>query len=65
MLLPYLDEDAHHAAQLLEIGQAQAGAVLAGLKEKLRLALSEDRDREAVMRALLRRCEDPPPEPPL
>ncbi|MGY4744571.1 hypothetical protein [Streptomyces sp. ATMOS53] len=65
LLLPYLDEDAHHAAQLLEIGQAQAGAVLAGLKEKLRLALSEDRDREAVMRALLRRCEDPPPEPPL
>lgn len=35
LLLPYLDEDAHHAAQLLEIGQAQAGAVLAGLKAKL------------------------------
>ncbi|MEV7481994.1 hypothetical protein [Streptomyces halstedii] len=62
-LLPYLDEDAHHAAQLLEIGQAQA--VLAGLKAKLRLALSQDSDREAAMRALLRRCEDPSPEPPL
>lgn len=54
LLLPYLDEDAHHAAQLLEIGQAQAGAVLAGLKAKLLLALSEDNDREAVIRALLR-----------
>ncbi|MFF4978272.1 hypothetical protein [Streptomyces sp. NPDC001083] len=65
LLLPYLDEDAHHAAQLLEIGQAQAGAVLAGLKAKLLLALSQDSDREAVMGALLRRCADPPPEPPL
>ncbi|MEU2764686.1 hypothetical protein [Streptomyces sp. NPDC007094] len=65
LLLPYLDEDAQHAAQLLEIGQAQAGAVLAGLKAKLLLALSEDSDREAVMGALLRRCADPPPEPPL
>ncbi|MFF4764122.1 hypothetical protein [Streptomyces sp. NPDC001292] len=60
-LLPYLDEDAHHAAQLLEIGPAQAEAVLAGLKEKLRLALSDDSDRTAVMGALLRRCADPPP----
>lgn len=65
LLLPYLDEDAHHAAQLLEIGQTQARAVLAGLKAKLLLALSEDSDREAVMGALLRRCADPPPEPPL
>ncbi|MFF4693432.1 hypothetical protein [Streptomyces sp. NPDC001307] len=65
LLLPYLDEDAHHAAQLLEIGQTQAGAVLAGLKAKLLLALSQDSDREAVMGALLRRCADPPPEPPL
>ncbi|WP_234342030.1 hypothetical protein [Streptomyces sp. NRRL F-4707] len=65
LLLPYLDEDAHHAAQLLELGLAQAEAVLAGLKAKLRLALSDDRDRTAVMGALLRRCADPPPEPPL
>lgn len=65
LLLPYLDEDAHHAAQLLEIRQAQAGAVLAGLKAKLLLALSEDNDREAVVGALLRRCADPPPESPL
>ncbi|MGW0301846.1 hypothetical protein ACWDYK_34910 [Streptomyces anthocyanicus] len=50
---------------MLEIGQAQAGAILAGLKAKLLLALSEDSDREAVMGALLRRCADPPPEPPL
>ncbi|MCM8555458.1 hypothetical protein [Streptomyces sp. STCH 565 A] len=65
LLLPYPDEDAHHAAQLLELGLAQAEAVLAGLKAKLRLALSDDRDRTAVMGALLRRCADPPPEPPL
>ncbi|MGW7244272.1 hypothetical protein [Streptomyces sp. NPDC054804] len=65
LLLPYLDEDVHHAAQLLEIGQAQAGAVLAGLKAKLLLALSQDSDREAVMGALLRRCADPPRVPPL
>ncbi|MFC4469308.1 hypothetical protein ACFPH6_33150 [Streptomyces xiangluensis] len=64
-LLPYLDEGAHHAAQLLEVGLAQAEAVLAGLKAKLRLALSDDSDRTAVMGALLRRCADPPPEPPL
>ncbi|MGW1917635.1 hypothetical protein ACWCQS_45050 [Streptomyces sp. NPDC002076] len=61
LLLPYLDEDAHHAAQLLEIGQEQAGAILAGLKAKLLLALSQDGDRAAVMGALLRRCADPPP----
>ncbi|MFF3990595.1 hypothetical protein ACFY0B_39295 [Streptomyces sp. NPDC001797] len=65
LLLPYLDEDAHHAAQLLEIGPAQAEAVLAGLKARLRLALSQDSDRTAVMGALLRRCAEPPPEPPL
>lgn len=65
LLLPYLDEDAHHAAQLLEIGQAQAGAVLTGLKAKLLLALSEDSDRKAVMGALLRRFGDPPCEPRL
>jgi len=57
LVLPYLDEDAHHAAQLLEVGQEQAGAVLAGLKEKLRLALVDDGEQAAVMRALLERCE--------
>lgn len=57
LLLPSLDEDAHHAAQLLEVGREQAGAVLAGLKEKLRLALADDGEQAAVMRALLKRCE--------
>jgi hypothetical protein len=57
LLLPYLNEDAHHAAQLLEVGRKQAGAVLAGLKEKLRLALVDDGEQAAVMRALLERCE--------
>ncbi|MFF7680957.1 hypothetical protein [Actinacidiphila glaucinigra] len=64
VLLPYLDEDAHHAAQLLEIGQAQAAAVVEGLKDKLRLALAYDTDQAAVMKALLERCADPPADPP-
>ncbi|MGW6261533.1 hypothetical protein [Streptomyces sp. NPDC055085] len=64
-LLPYLDEGAHHAAQLLEIGPHQATAVLAGLKAKLLLALAEDTDREETVKALLRRCADPPAEPAL
>ncbi|MFD0257497.1 hypothetical protein [Kitasatospora indigofera] len=56
LLLPYLDEDAHHAAQLLEIRQGHAAAVLSNLKTKLRKALSTEGDRQAVMAALLRRC---------
>lgn len=59
-LLPYLDEDAHHAAQLLEVQQTHAAAVLANLKETLRTALSADSDPHAVMAALLRRCDDAP-----
>lgn len=43
--------------RLLEVGQEQAEAVLAGLKEKLRLALVDDGEQAAVMRALLERCE--------
>lgn len=61
ILLAYLDQNAHHAAQLLEIGPAQAVAVLEGLRERLRLALSDDDQQISVMRAILRRCEDPPP----
>ncbi|WP_232795083.1 hypothetical protein [Kitasatospora sp. NRRL B-11411] len=58
LLLPHLDEDAHHAAQLLEIRQHQAAAVLSNLKSKLRTALAADIDRQAVMRALLQRGLD-------
>ena len=58
LLLPYLDEDAHHAAQLLEIRQGHAAAVLENLKTLLRTALSSDSDPHAVMTALLRRCGD-------
>lgn len=61
-LLPYLDLDAHHAAQLLKVGPLQASAVLAGLHEKLRLALSDDSQRHHVMAALLRFGTDPPPD---
>ncbi|GAA3885693.1 hypothetical protein [Streptomyces lannensis] len=64
LLLPYLDEDTHYAAQLLEIGPAQAAAVVDGLKEKLRLALTHDSDQVSVMKALLERCADPPADPP-
>ncbi|MGI5518981.1 hypothetical protein [Streptomyces sp. CA-106131] len=64
LLLPYLDEGVHHAAQLLEVGQAQAAAVLASLKAKLRLALADDSEPESVMRTLLQRCSDPPVDPP-
>ncbi|WP_369369122.1 hypothetical protein AB5L52_45430 (plasmid) [Streptomyces sp. CG4] len=60
LLLPYLDEDAHHAAQLLEIRQAHAAAVLANLKTTLRTALSADSDPQAVVAALLRRCGEAP-----
>ncbi|MFF5675538.1 hypothetical protein ACFY8S_36500 [Streptomyces hygroscopicus] len=60
LLLPYVDEDTHHAAQLLEIRQAHAAAVLANLKTMLRTALSADSDPLAVMAALLRRCGDAP-----
>ncbi|WP_406387246.1 hypothetical protein [Streptomyces sp. NBC_00887] len=56
LLLPYLDKDAHHAAQLLEIRQGHAVLVLSNLKIMLRDALSLDSDPEAVMAALLRRC---------
>jgi len=65
LILPYLDEDAHHAAQRLEIGPQQAAAVLAGLKEKLRLALSQDLDAAAVIQALLSRCTGLSSEMPL
>jgi hypothetical protein len=57
LLLPYLDEDARHAAQLLEVGREQARAVLAGLKEKLRLALADGGEQVAVMRTLLEHAE--------
>ncbi|MCX4428926.1 hypothetical protein [Streptomyces mirabilis] len=60
LLLPYLDEDAHHAAQLLEIRQTHAVAVLSNLKTTLRTALSADSDPHAVIAALLRRCGDAP-----
>jgi hypothetical protein len=60
LLLPYLDEDAHHAAQLLEIRQNHAAAVLANLKTTLRTALSAGSDPRTVMVALLRRCGDAP-----
>lgn len=60
LLLPYLDEDAHHAAQLLEIGQAHAAAVLSNLKTTLRVALSADSDPQAVVAALLRSCGEAP-----
>ncbi|MEV6886177.1 hypothetical protein [Streptomyces sp. NPDC051135] len=60
LLLPYLDEDAHHAAQLLEIRQTHAAAVLANLKTALRTALSADSDPHAVMTGLLSRCGDAP-----
>lgn len=63
LVLPYLDEGAHHAAQLLEIGREQAAAILAGLTERLHLALADDSEQEAVLAALLRYCADPPPEP--
>lgn len=56
LLLPYLDKDAHHAAQLLEIRQGPAVLVLSNLKIMLRDALSLDSGPEAVMAALLRRC---------
>lgn len=56
LLLPCLDENAHHAAQLLEIRQGHAAAVLSNLKTMLRNALSADSDPQAVMAALLRRC---------
>ncbi|WP_328306370.1 hypothetical protein OG432_34855 [Streptomyces sp. NBC_00442] len=58
LLLPYLDKDAHHAAQLLEIRQGHAVLVLSNLKTMLRDALSLDSDLQAVMAALLRRCEE-------
>lgn len=58
LLLPYLEEDAHHAAQLLEIPHSHAAAVLSNLKAMLRDALSEDSDRRATMGVLLRRCGD-------
>jgi hypothetical protein len=61
LLLPHLAEDSHHAAKLLDIGRKQAAAVLAGLKDKLRLALADDGQQGAVIAALLRRCADPPP----
>lgn len=60
LLLPYLDKDAHHAAQLLEIRQGHAAMVLSNLKTLLRDALSVDSDPQAVMTALLRRCGDAP-----
>ncbi|MBW3702598.1 MULTISPECIES: hypothetical protein [Streptomyces] len=58
LLLPCIDEDAHHAAQLLEIRQGHAAAVLSNLKTMLRNALSADIDPHAVMAALLRRCSE-------
>ncbi|MEU9074446.1 hypothetical protein AB0D22_07160 [Kitasatospora sp. NPDC048538] len=58
LLLPYVEEDAHHAAQLLEIRHRHAAAVLSNLKTKLRTALSAEVDQSAVMAALLRRGED-------
>ncbi|MEU8926208.1 hypothetical protein AB0D10_35645 [Kitasatospora sp. NPDC048545] len=58
LLLPHLEEDAHHAAQLLEIRYRHAAAVLSNLKTKLRAALSSDVDQWAVMAALLRRGDD-------
>ncbi|MFE2118364.1 hypothetical protein ACFXAY_33885 [Streptomyces microflavus] len=61
LLLPYLEEDAHHAAQLLEIRHNHAAAVLSNLKTKLRDALSEDSDRPATMGALLGRCHSAVP----
>ncbi|WP_329600162.1 hypothetical protein OIE43_44275 [Streptomyces pseudovenezuelae] len=60
LLLPYVDKDVQHAAQLLEIRQAHAAAVLENLKTRLRTALSSDSDPHAVMAALLRRCGDAP-----
>lgn len=63
LVLPYLDEGAHHAAQLLEIGPEQASAVLAGLTERLRLVLADDSEQEAVLAALLRYCAESPPGP--
>ncbi|MFB7170647.1 hypothetical protein ACFCYM_07445 [Streptomyces sp. NPDC056254] len=56
LLLPYLDKDAHHAAQLLEIRQGHAVLVLSNLKTMLRDALSLDSDAQTVMASLLRRC---------
>lgn len=60
LLLPYLDKDAHHAAQLLEMRQGHAAMVLSNLKTLLRDALSVDSDPQAVRTALLRRCGDAP-----
>ncbi|MFJ8076984.1 hypothetical protein ACIQ7Q_24330 [Streptomyces sp. NPDC096176] len=56
LLLPYLDKDPHHAAQLLEIRHGHATLVLSNLKNMLRDALSTDCEPQAVMAALLRRC---------
>ncbi|MFB7344786.1 hypothetical protein ACFCZ6_32560 [Streptomyces hydrogenans] len=61
LLLPYLDKDAHHAAQLLEISQGHAAVVLSNLKAMLSHALSADSDPKAVMAALLRRCGEAAP----
>ncbi|KIF67351.1 hypothetical protein HY68_36210 [Streptomyces sp. AcH 505] len=63
ILLPYLGQRPDEAALLLGTGPVQATAVLEGLRERLRLALSDDDQQIAVMGALLRRCEDPPPAP--
>ncbi|MCX4539050.1 hypothetical protein [Streptomyces sp. NBC_01669] len=60
LLLPYLDEDAHHAAQRLEVRQGHAAVVLSNLKTLLHDALSADSDPQAVMSALLRRRSDAP-----
>lgn len=58
LLLPYLDKDAHHAAQLLEIRQGHAALVLSNLKTMLRDALSADSDPQVIMAALWRRCSE-------
>ncbi|MCX4758593.1 hypothetical protein [Kitasatospora purpeofusca] len=60
LLLPYLDEDAHHAAQLLEIRRGHAAAVLSNLKTTLGRALSAETDQQSVMAALLWRCDGAP-----
>ncbi|WP_251021002.1 hypothetical protein [Streptomyces sp. ISL-98] len=60
ILLSYLEDSPAAAAGILQSGPRQAGAIMEAIREKLRLALSDDSDQVAVLGALLNRGGDPP-----
>jgi hypothetical protein len=59
VILPYLEEGREKIAIHLGIGQEQSGAVVEALREKLRLALTEDDAQLAILHELLA-SSDPP-----